>query len=91
MPKLGICAALLVAVVGASSASEVWAADVTPTKAPSASAMTPRPCTDAADFVTTNCQLTRKASRFSASSTPASAGKVTVHRSIHDLRWRPPT
>ncbi|WP_027578032.1 porin [Bradyrhizobium sp. Ai1a-2] len=58
MAKLGICAAFLLAVVGASGASDAWAADVTPTKAPQASSTTPRPCTDAADFVTTNCQLT---------------------------------
>ncbi|MGY3622758.1 porin [Bradyrhizobium sp. USDA 10063] len=58
MAKLGICAAFLLAAVGASDASEAWAADITPTKAPVASSTTPRPCTDATDFVTTNCQLT---------------------------------
>jgi hypothetical protein len=38
-----------------------WAADVTPTKAPSSppdSTGAPPPCADPSDFITTNCQLT---------------------------------
>jgi predicted porin len=61
MAKLGICAAFLFAIAGASSAVDAWAADVVPTKAPPApteSAAAPRLCTDPSDFITTNCQLT---------------------------------
>jgi predicted porin len=61
MAKLGMCAAFLVATVGASSAVDAWAADVVPAKAPAAapsSTAAPRLCTDASDFFTTNCQLT---------------------------------
>jgi predicted porin len=56
--RLTICAASILAAIGTADA---WAADDIPTKAPSAtlpSAAAPRPCTDPADFFTTNCQLT---------------------------------
>jgi hypothetical protein len=61
MAKHTICAALLLAAVCASSATDARAADVVPTKAPASVAdatAAPRPCADPADFITTNCQLT---------------------------------
>jgi hypothetical protein len=53
-------AAFVLAFVGASSVVDAWAADVVPTKAPASLTYTtaaPGPCTDPADFITTNCQL----------------------------------
>src|ERR1700754_483271 len=61
MAKLGLFVASLLAVVEASIAGGVWAAEVMPTKAQSTTtdaAAAPHPCTDPSDFVTTNCQLT---------------------------------
>jgi predicted porin len=61
MAKLTICAAFLLATVGALSATDARAADVVPAKAqvtPADVTAAPRPCADPADFITTNCQLT---------------------------------
>src|SRR5258706_6090496 len=64
MVKLGICAAVLLTVVGASGAvdawgANIWAADVTPmTPKPTTEAAAPKPCTDPSYFISTNCQLT---------------------------------
>jgi predicted porin len=64
MAKFGICAAVLLTVVGASGAvdawgANIWAADVTPmTPKPTTEAAAPKPCTDSSDFISTNCQLT---------------------------------
>jgi hypothetical protein len=61
MAKPSVCAALLLEVFDFTSAADVRAADVTSTKAPPAtmtSTAEPGPCTDPADFITTNCQLT---------------------------------
>jgi predicted porin len=61
MTKLEICAAFLLTVVGALGAVDARAADVIPTKAPPAPmdfTGAPRPCTDPADFISTNCELT---------------------------------
>lgn len=58
MTRLGIRAAILVAIVGCSRAADVWAADM-PVKAPPAAAdSAPKLCTDFWDFIATNCQLT---------------------------------
>jgi predicted porin len=59
MTKIGISAAILLAVAGASCAVDVRAADIMPLKAPpAAAASAAKPCTDAWDFIATNCQLT---------------------------------
>jgi predicted porin len=61
MAKPGVCAAVLLTVVVASSAVDAWAADAVPTKAPPWPAVpttAPRLCTDASDFITSDCQLT---------------------------------
>jgi hypothetical protein len=63
MAKFGTCAAVLLTVVGVSSAvnawgADVWAADVMPMTTPPATAAAPKPCTDPSDFIYTNCQLT---------------------------------
>jgi predicted porin len=61
MAKLGVCTAVVFAIVGASSTVDAWAADVAPAKAPAAAAgsvAAPRLCTDPSDFFTTNCGLT---------------------------------
>jgi predicted porin len=57
MTKIGISAAMLLAVAGAACAGDAWAADIMPLKAPPA-ASAPKPCADAWDFIVTNCQLT---------------------------------
>jgi predicted porin len=58
MKQLRTCAALLLALAGASCAADAWAADMMPMKAPPAAAdSAPKPCTDGWDFITTNCQL----------------------------------
>jgi predicted porin len=59
MTRFGTFAAVLLAVAGSSCARDVLAADIMPLKAlPAQPASTPKPCTDAWDFITTNCQLT---------------------------------
>jgi predicted porin len=61
MAKPSVCTALLLAVFDFTCAADVRAADVTSTKAPPAtmpSPAEPGPCTDPADFITTNCKLT---------------------------------
>src|ERR1700756_1471702 len=61
MAKPGLCAMLLLTVVGALGGIDAWAADPVPTKAPPSSADSteaPRLCTGPWDFITTNCQLT---------------------------------
>jgi predicted porin len=57
--NLGIFAALVLAATSVSCQGDAWAADSVPTKTPAATeASTPKPCTNAWDFVATNCQLT---------------------------------
>jgi predicted porin len=59
MAKLGISAAIVLAVAGASCPADVWAADTMPTKAPPATAASePKLCTDPWGFIATDCQLT---------------------------------
>src|SRR6195256_2222548 len=59
MTKLGISTALVLVVAAASCATNAWAADTMPMKAPpAAAASAPKPCTDPWDFVATDCQLT---------------------------------
>jgi predicted porin len=61
MAKPSVCAALLLAVFDFACAADVRAADVTSPKAPPGAMplpAEPSPCTDPADFITTNCQLT---------------------------------
>jgi predicted porin len=59
MTKLRICTGLVLAIAGASCAVDVWAADITPMKAPpTAAASAPKPCTDGWGFIATDCQLT---------------------------------
>jgi predicted porin len=59
MPRIDIFAAVLLAVVGASNAVAVWAADLMPLKAPPvAAASDPKPCADAWEFIGTDCELT---------------------------------
>jgi predicted porin len=60
MAKLGICAASLFAVFCVSCAVDARAADVTPTKAPSATTAPSQPatCGSLEDFVLTSCPLT---------------------------------
>jgi predicted porin len=59
MTKLGISTGIVLAVAGASCAVDVWAADIMPMKAPpAAAASAPKLCTDAWDFIATDCQLT---------------------------------
>lgn len=62
MAKLGaILTGIVLAVGGCSCAADAWAADVMPMKAPPATvASAPKPCTDPADFISTNCLLTWK-------------------------------
>ena len=57
MRNLRVYAAIAFGVVGIAS-SDGWAADIMPMKAkPAAAAASPAPCTNFADFITTNCQL----------------------------------
>ena len=59
MVKLCISTGIVLAVAGASYAVDAWAADTMPMKAPpSATASTPKLCTDPWDFIATDCQLT---------------------------------
>src|SRR5258708_7390256 len=59
MKKLGICTGIVLTVAGASLTVDVWAAEITPMKAPpAAAASTPKPCTGLWHFIDTNCQLT---------------------------------
>jgi predicted porin len=54
-------AAVIIAAGGACCGVEAWAADTVPTGAPAATpAAAPKPCIDASDFISTNCQLTWK-------------------------------
>ena len=57
MTKLGISAAMILGVVGASCAVDAWAADIMATRA-TAAASAPAPCTNFWDFTTTSCPLT---------------------------------
>ena len=59
MTRLVSSAAVMFAVAAVSYAVDVWAADIIPMKAPPAAAdySTPRSCTDAWSFISTNCQL----------------------------------
>ena len=57
MKRLRVYAVIVFGVVGIAS-SDGWAADIMLTKAkPAAAAASPAPCTNFADFITTNCQL----------------------------------
>lgn len=56
MAKLGISTAIVLAVAGTPCAVDAWAAETIPKKSPAASA--PKQCTDAWDFISTDCQLT---------------------------------
>ncbi len=59
MTKLRISTGIVLAVAGTSCAVNVWAADVMPMKAPPAAAVSaPKLCTDAWNFIATDCQLT---------------------------------
>ena len=59
MTRLGISAAVLLAVAGAACAVDAWAADGVPTKAsPATAASAPKTCTGLWDFIDTDCQLT---------------------------------
>jgi hypothetical protein len=83
MAKLGICAAFLLTAVGGSGAVDAWAADVMPIKVPLAPmdfTGAPRPCTDPADFISTNCELTWHGITVFGILTRGSAGKATVCR-----------
>src|SRR3981081_505225 len=61
MAKLGIFAAVILAVAGVSWTVDVWAADHRPLKPPPAvEATAPKPCTDGWSFIATDCQLTWK-------------------------------
>jgi predicted porin len=58
MTKLGVSAAIVLAVAGASCAVDARAADTMPMKAPSAAAASaPKLCADPWDFIATDCQL----------------------------------
>src|SRR4051812_49566911 len=59
MTKYRISAGFVLALAGASCATDAWAADTMPIKAPpAAAASAPKLCTDPWDFVATDCQLT---------------------------------
>jgi hypothetical protein len=58
MAKLSTCAAFLLAFLDITCTADVWAADVTLPPGTMTSTAAPTPCTDPADFITTNCQLT---------------------------------
>ena len=59
MTKLRISTGIVLAVAGMFCAVNVWAADVMPMKAPPAAAVSvPKLCTDAWNFIATDCQLT---------------------------------
>jgi predicted porin len=59
MTKFRISTAIVLAVAAASCATDAWAADTMPIKAPpAAAASAPKLCTDPWDFVATDCQLT---------------------------------
>src|SRR5712675_793751 len=59
MAKLGIFAAVILAIASVSGEVEAWAADVVPTGASLATAASaPKPCSDGWSFIATDCQLT---------------------------------
>jgi predicted porin len=59
MTKIGISAAIVLAVAAASWAADVWAADLVPLKAPpAAEPSASKTCTNPWDFISTDCQLT---------------------------------
>src|SRR4051812_28702921 len=59
MTKFGISTRIVLAVAAASCATNAWAADTMPIKAPpAAAASAPKLCFDPWDFVATDCQLT---------------------------------
>src|SRR5258707_6031578 len=56
--KLGIVGAMILAAAGAAGGGDVWAADIFPIEALSASAASnPKVCTGLWDFITTSCEL----------------------------------
>src|ERR1700737_4675235 len=58
MTKLGIVGAMILAAAGAAGGGDVWAADIFPIEALSASAASnPKVCTGLWDFIATNCEL----------------------------------
>src|ERR1700731_398816 len=58
MTKLGIVGAMILAAAGAAGGGDVWAADIFPIEALSASAASnPKVCTGLWDFITTSCEL----------------------------------
>src|SRR4030088_3544437 len=96
MTKLGIYTGIVLAVAGASCAVDAWAADIMPMKAPpAAAASAPKPCTDAWDFIATDCQLTWQgitvygtiadSRRLTARITPA-----RIADEVGELNRRPP-
>src|ERR1700719_4486611 len=58
MTKLGIVGAMILAAAGAAGGGDVWAADIFPIEALSASgASNPKVCTGLWDFIATSCEL----------------------------------
>jgi hypothetical protein len=60
MTKLGIVGAMILAAAGAAGGGDVWAADIFPIEALSASAASnPKVCTGLWDFITTSSSFER--------------------------------